>query len=291
MKFTRLAVAIAALSASSAFAVPTFTVPGGQSLDPFGGFDYAQNGTAYTTNFNSAAAASGAEFSFQTTFFSYAVPTSGITDTAGNRFNVPNLVGGGATTTASTPFEITAVSVLNETGSCTGGGTNCTFRVTGGTFDIFLGTGVTLNSVTGAGAQLEQYSDGQRLIGGRVTGGVSTLGPQAQGSGGGASLLGVVEFTNATYINPALTGTSAVATLQVGSAQTNYVRPGFIATGNDCGSTGAGSAPTSCTLVAQADANQSFTFTTQPVPVPGTLALLGAAMVGLGFTARRQARH
>ena len=68
------AAAIIALSAQAALAAPTLVVPGGRTLDPFGGIDWASNGTAFTTGFDQTAANEGREFSYTTTFFAYATP-------------------------------------------------------------------------------------------------------------------------------------------------------------------------------------------------------------------------
>ena len=67
MKLKALVAAVAALSASAAFAAPAFIVPGGQQLDPFGGIDWASNGTVFTRSFDQAAANSGRSFTFEST--------------------------------------------------------------------------------------------------------------------------------------------------------------------------------------------------------------------------------
>ena len=280
MKFKALAVTVAALAASSAFAAPTFMVPGGQQLDPFGGIDWASNGTVFTRSFDQAAANSGRSFTFESTYFSYAVPITGIQRPDGTNFVVPNLVGGGSGAISGQPFELTTVATFQETGVCTNAGTNCDFRITSGRFDIYLDQ--SSNARVGAAANLDNYRDGTRIIGGEVTSGTSNFTSTTDGRSGNGSfnVLGTVTDTNSAFITPNLVGTSATGTLQLGSAQTNYVEPGF------CSSTGTGTGVRSC-LAFQADANQRFEF--GRVPEPGTLALLGAAMAGIGFTARRKA--
>lgn len=288
MKLIKLAAAIAALSAGSAFAVPALTVPGGQVLDPFGGIDWAQNGTAYTTNFDQAAASRGEQVTFTTTFFAYANPNSGIVSTSGTPYSVSNLRAE-STGGVSNPFELTTVATIEETGSCgpfnagAASGTVCSFSITGGSFDIYLDTNV--NARSGAAAVLSQYADGTRLIGGSISGGQSTYSIITAGgittSSGVVDLRGLVDFTNSAYIAPNLVSTTAVATLQLGSSITNWNRPTQIVGASDtCTPSSA-----SCTLAFQADANQSFA-----VPLPGTLALMGVAMAGLGVTSRRRAR-
>ena len=286
MNFKRLAAAIAALSASTAFAAPTFTVPGGQQLDPFGGIDWASNGTAFTTTFNQTAANSGQQFNFETTYFSYAVPVTGIQRPDGTNYFVPNLVGGSSDRplAGTAPlFELTTVATFQETGQCTNNGANCDFRITGGSFDIYLDQ--STNARTGGAANLNQYRDGTRIIGGNVTSGASNFTATPTGGTGSTSIMGVVTDTNNTFVTPNLVGTSATGTLQIGSAETAFERPGFLGA-NTCGAPGAGTAPRACTLVFQADSNQRFMF--GQVPEPGTLALLGASMLGLGFGARRR---
>lgn len=283
MKFTKLAVAIAALSAGTAFAAPTFSYPGG-SADPFGGIDWSGNGTAFTTDFNQAQANAGGTFTFNTTFFAYANPGSGITAGNGVAYIVPNLISGD---NAAVPngFELTTVARFNETGSCNVGGSNCVFSINSGTFDIYLDNNP--NAKTGATATLGQYTDGTRIIGGTVSSGTSNFTTTSNGGSGVVSLLGSVNFTNSAYITPGLMGTSATATLQVGAFNTGYQRPtGIVGASDTCTSSGTGTDLRACSVSFQADANQSFS--ASQVPAPGTLALLGAAVAGLGFTARRR---
>jgi len=280
---TKLLGVIAALATSSAMAVPVFTVPGGAVLDPFGGLDWASNGTAFTTNFNSIAAGGGASFAFDITYFSFARAGSGILDTIGNSFAVPNLFGGSAGGGAN-PFELTIVATLHETATCTGGGVACTFDVNSGGYNIFLDP--STDARVGASATLAQYNNGTLLISGAVN-------PTAGGTGGtfntaggiGASTLsGTVTFTNGAFINPALLGSTSVTTLQLGTAVTSYARPtGIVGPADTC-------IPPSpvCTLTCQADANQSFTVAS--VPEPGSLSLLGLGLLGFGAVAYRKRR-
>ncbi len=210
LKSNLLGIAMAAAMISgSAIAVPTLTVPGGQVLDPFGGFDWASNGTAFTTNFNSALAVAGTPFAFDITYFAYARGTTGILDPGGVAYTVNNLFGG-APGSGSNPFELTTLVTINETATCFGGGTLCTFSTNSGVFDVYLGTGAFLDAQTGAGAALSQYTNGDHLLGGTLSTGASgtfTAIPPSSGFGVTA-LQGVVGFTNSTYINPDLWGTT-----------------------------------------------------------------------------------
>lgn len=283
MKFTRKILgALAALSASSAFAVPAFTVPGGQVLDPFGGIDWASNGTAFTTNFNQFAANNGIPFQFDMTYFAFARGGSGILDLVGNNFTVPNLFGGTAPS-GSDAFELTIVATFREQATCFAGGTLCSFTTVGlGAFDIYLDT--SADAVVGAGALLSQYNDGTRIIGGNIFAGPSGS-FNAIAQNGGTTLNGAVTFTNAAFINPNLVGTTATGTLQIGGSATGWAYPSLIVGPSTCNPF----APVNgdCTVAFQADSNQNFR-----LPEPGTIGLLGAmtlGMAGAGAVRRRKA--
>ncbi len=277
MTLLKKTVGVAALlTATSAMAVPTFTAPGGATFDPFGGIDWASNGTAYTSNFNQAAAIAGTPFSFTTNFISFAKSSSGIFDTSSNAFTVPNLFGGTAGSGAN-PFEVTIFATINETAICSAGGVACTFLITGGSFDIRLDT--TTDARAGAGAALAQYQNGTQLIAGSITSGIgSFISFPSLGNGSGfQSFLGQVTYTNPTYISPTLGGSTATGTLQLGSQTTGWTLPAFLGA-NNCTPTS-----TACRFAFQADANQGFS-----IPEPGSLALIGIVALGAGAAARRK---
>jgi hypothetical protein len=76
---------------------------------------------------------------------------------------------------------------------------------------------------------------------------------------------------------------TAVATLQFGNTTTSWTPPT-----SEPGAGGGTQAIPAGSLAFQADGNQSFTATT--VPEPGTLLLLGGALLGLGVVVRKQPR-
>ncbi|MDP3493637.1 MAG: flocculation-associated PEP-CTERM protein PepA, partial [Hyphomonadaceae bacterium] len=274
----KLVGALAALSMSSAFAVPAFEVPGGQILDPFGGIDWASNGSAFTTDFNQAKANSGTPFVFNMTYFSFARATSGILDQNGNSYSVPNLFGGTAVS-GSDPFELTIVATFQEQATCFAGGLVCTFTTVGvGSFDIYLDTAP--NATIGAAAALSQYNDGTRIIGGLISAGPSgTFNALAQN--GSTVLQGPVVYTNNAFINPNLVGSTATGTLQIGGSQTGWLRPDGIVGPDTCNPLAPVDA--NCTVAFQADANQTLR-----IPEPGTVGLLGAAFAGIALGVSRK---
>lgn len=271
--------ALVALSASSAFALPTFTAPGGATYDPFGGIDWASSGTAWTTNFNQAAAVAGTPFSFTTNYIAYAKGSSGVLNDLNVGFTIPNLFGGSAPS-GSNPFELTVSATIVEQAFCTLGGASCTFVVTGGSFDIRIDSAV--NARDGASAALAQYTDGTSLIQGVISGGLGSFTSVSLGNGVGVTnFQGAVTYTNPTYISPALASSTATGTLQLGNATTGWVRPAFLGA-NSCSPTS-----TACSFAFQADSNQNFT----RVPEPAGLALVGVVAAAAGIAGRRARRN
>lgn len=232
------------------------------------GFDWDSNGTAFTTGF---APTAGQAF----TINAFAVATS-VKDGATN-LSLSSLDTNANGLDAG--YEYTLSVLLNESVvSCTGGGVSCTFAITGGTYSIFYDTAANANAL--AGSKGTGFLDGPLLLSGSIfaqPGGTFTV------SGGGGigvvSILGDVNYTNLSYINPAQLTTTASTTLQLGSAFTNgYVSPG--------GYNGVAFASDAGTIVFQADANQSFS----AVPEPASLALFGIAMLAGGVATRRRVK-
>lgn len=263
-KLQAAAVGFALLGSASAFAT-TITNTAGTFAD-WGGFDWAANGLAIVEGYD---ALNPAGDSFTLTYYAKAAQllnsTGGIEGMLGANIGI-----------LSNNFEYTIRVILQETSTCTtfvGFCTAATFATTAGSFEVFYDTSADSVRTTGAG-----FTDGTLLIEG-------TIPAQASGgfdviTGGSATIQGDVTFTSA-LINPSLLGTTATSTLQLGGTVTNFVMPTSMV-----GDNGGTQALPVGALVFQADANQDFSAT--PVPEPGTLALAGLAMLGIGFSRFRR---
>jgi hypothetical protein len=229
---------------------------------PFGGFDWAQNGSAVTTGFTGAPGGS-----LTTVYWANAIS---ITDPNGAPLNTPNLF---PPTTGPNAYEYTVLAQINETVlSCnTPGCTSANFGTTGGTFTIWYDTTPDSNLITGTG-----ITDGIPIISGTINPGFAgTFTASGTGGVGVFQFTGNVTSTNTAFVDPALVSSNAVATLQFGSSTTNWVPP----TGTPVGGIPAGA------LVFQADGNQAFTAAV--IPEPGTLALGGLSLLLVGLLRRR----
>ena len=268
----KLALSIGAAAAAMAMSLSahaaTISYTGGQ-FTTFDGFDWASDGTAFTTGFQAVAGDA-----FTLTYFASAVALRSPNTVPTGMDIIAN--GGGDN---STGFGYTIVANLNERVSeCFAGGSICSFQVdSGSTFDIYYNP--KLSADTRAGSLGTGYTLGTLIISGTVdvTGafGGGTFTVSGAGGTGSASLLGMVTYTNSAFIAPDLVGTVFGTQLNLGNLTTQWTNPGGYA----------GTAFDGRNVVFQADGNQTFS---QAVPEPGSLALVSLALLGAGAVARRR---
>ena len=262
-----LAVAGATVFGGAAHAVPTITNLDG-TLSPFGGFDWAQGATAWTSGFVPVA---GNTFTLY-----YAAWAVAVSDTGSGALFTPRLdTNANGTPAAAGVYEYTIFASLTETVlGCTG--STCTFQTTGGSFDIYYDTGANARQADGTG-----FRNGTTIISGTV----GSSGPTTfnNTTGGAQALSGAVTYTNSVYVNPALVNTNFSSTLQLGTAVTNFTIPtGFDFNNN--GTTAGSELFAPGTVVFQADGNQAFS----AVPEPTGLLLAGVALAACGAISRRR---
>lgn len=267
--FALAALAGAAMAISASASAITLTNSAG-SFANWGGFDWAENGSAVVDGFDATVLTGGSD-TFDLTYFADAVSISA--------------AGGGSIVGATVSlllgdYEYTIVAKLNETSTCTAdNGFFCTtaeFELNSGSFEIYYDVADNADLIAGTG-----LDDGILLIAGTLvaggSGGFDIL------TGGNSVLNAVITFTNSSFISPDLIDSVAATTLQIGDNTTNWTAPTGIPDG---GGTAVGIPADSPALLLQADGNQTFTATS--VPEPGVLALLGVAMLGMAATRRRK---
>mgnify|MGYP000964847968 CR=1 FL=1 len=288
MKFSKLTAALATSAAvifgGSAGAATISNADG--NLSPFGGFDWAAGGAAWTNGLTAAETAfeNGAcgvsACNFQITYVAWA---TALTRPGGSGLTTPRLDGNPNGSPGGAGFyEYTIKATLTGTITNYVEGDEANYVISGGLFDIFYDTSANanLNASPAPGNQWDGFDDGVKIISGTLF----TLTPQELSlvNGNGiVALVGTVTEQDNTYVNPQLLGTNVTSTLQLfpSPSITNFTRP-ISVDGVPLPPVGVGDDE----ALFQADANQAFT----AVPEPASLLLAGLALAGAGVASRRR---
>jgi hypothetical protein len=263
--FNKLAIGIGALgllTAAPSFASPVLTFTstnyGTQSLDVFGGFDWNSAASAVSTGFTGTTGDV-----ITTTYWANAV---GIQDPNGVNFSTPGIT----PATPSGGWEFTVLATITEVATCLNADCSLAlFTTTSGNWDIYFDKLANASYATGAG-----FTDGDKVFSGNMNAGIAgTFLNYGSGGTGIFKFSGDLSYVNGAYVDTSLLNTTAVSTLQIGDATTAWNAPGAMPGGGSVEG-----------IVFQADGNQSF----HKIPEPGTMALLGLSLVGMGFGARRR---
>jgi len=287
MNFKKLtaAVAVAAtgLFASGAYAQHTITNLDG-AYTPFGGFDWSAGSFGWTNGFTTAASNLGSGPQDFTIYF--ATYATNIQRPNATNFFTPLLdsdsngafgvtIGG---TTFNT-YEYTALFTVSAK-LVSVSATEADYLITGVNYKVWYDYGG--NSAGGTAVKTgvtnwTGFTDGTLIIEGNMWDEApGTVRNFDDGATNKVGLAGNVTYTNSAYISPDLVGTKLSSTVQFGL--TSSISPIPTSVDGYTFDTSLGGPEVGF----QADANQYF------VPEPGSMLLIGSALLGLGVVGRRR---